>query len=635
MPGTDYVSKQRNLGGALGIGLLLFALAWRFFPGVLHVAPQEQMQTDTATGASAPWLLEPAADAPEPGVPPPLAETTLAEAMAMGPPVPVTKEIAALLKKARAAEEKDRLLDPPEGSAITLFRQVLEKDQNNQAALTGLARMGGAMRDWSIAALERGDEAAAQRYAAAFAELPHADAELVTLRTRLQTLREVMPLLTTAAELLKQGRLLGDGLDSALGVYRKVLSIDPENRIADNGLAQIERGFLDRALSASAQDDFAAADAILVEAAAIRPGSQAQLDTRSQIEGIRRQRAETVLAQARSALDSGNADLAEQLVGKAQGISPDLAGLDEFGQRLRNARLYASFTPGQVIADRFLDTTGTAPAVVVVPTGRFVMGSAADEVGHRDNEEPQRQVTIERGFALGQSEVTIVQFREFVRAIRYRSEAERAGSGSVYEESTGRMIDRRGIDWERDYTGDRAADTQPVLNVSWNDANAYTDWLSQRTGKRYRLPSEAEYEYALRAGTQTPYWWGDGDPKSVLANVTGDGDRSPGKRSWGRAFSAYDDGYWGPAPVKSFPANPFGLFDLDGNVSEWVDDCWHDNYVRAPRDSTAWVNPGCARRVVRGGSWGSAPDQVRSAYRLGVQADSRSARVGFRVARDL
>jgi tetratricopeptide (TPR) repeat protein len=298
--------------------------------------------------------------------------------------------------------------------------------------------MGGAMRDWSIAALERGDEAAAQRYAAAFAELPHADAELVTLRTRLQTLREVMPLLTTAAELLKQGRLLGDGLDSALGVYRKVLSIDPENRIADNGLAQIERGFLDRALSASAQDDFAAADAILVEAAAIRPGSQAQLDTRSQIEGIRRQRAETVLAQARSALDSGNADLAEQLVGKAQGISPDLAGLDEFGQRLRNARLYASFTPGQVIADRFLDTTGTAPAVVVVPTGRFVMGSAADEVGHRDNEEPQRQVTIERGFALGQSEVTIAQFREFVRAIRYRSEAERAGSGSVYEESTGR-----------------------------------------------------------------------------------------------------------------------------------------------------------------------------------------------------
>ncbi|MBN8482376.1 MAG: formylglycine-generating enzyme family protein, partial [Xanthomonadales bacterium] len=561
--------------------------------------------------------------------------TTLAEAIAMGPPVPVTKEVAALLKKARAAEEQDRLLDPPDASAIALFRQVLEKDQNNQAALTGLARMGGAMRDWAIAALERGDEPEAQRYAAAFADLPHSDSELVALRSRLKTLREVMPLLATAAELLKQGRLVGEGTDNALGVYLKVLAIDPGNRIADNGLAQIERGFLDRALAAAAQDDFAAADGTLVEAAAIRPGSQAQLDARSQIEGIRRQRAETVLAQARSALDGGNADLAEQLVANAQKISPDLAGLDEFGQRLRNARLYASFTPGQVITDRFLDTTGSAPAVVVIPTGRFVMGSPADETGHRDNEEPQRTVAIERGFALGRAEVTVAQFREFVRAIRYRSEAERAGTGSVYEESTGRMIDRRGIDWDRDYKGDRAGDALPVLNVSWNDANAYVEWLAQRTGKRYRLPSEAEFEYALRAGAQTAYGWGDGEPKSVLANVTGDGDRSPGKRSWGRAFSGYDDGHWGPAPVRTYPPNPFGLHDLDGNLSEWVDDCWHDNYVRAPRDSTAWVNPGCARRVVRGGSWGSAPEQVRSAYRIGVAADARSARVGFRIARDL
>ncbi len=637
MPGTDHVSKQRNLGGAFGIALLLFALAWRFFPGVLHVAPQEQVQTDTtAPAASAPWQLEP-------GVEPvsmveasaPVVGTTLTEAIAMGPPVPVTKEIAALLKKARAAEEQDRLLDPPDASAIALFRQVLEKDQNNQAALTGLARMGGAMRDWSIAALERGDEIDAQRYAAAFADLPHSDAELASLRMRLKTLREIMPLLATAAELLKQGRLVGEGTDSALGLYRRVLAIEPGNRTADNGLAQIERGFLDRALAAAAQDDFAGADGTLAEAAAIRPGSQAQLDARSQIEGIRRQRAETVLAQARSALDGGNADLAEQLVANAQKISPDLAGLDEFGQRLRNARLYASFTPGQVVTDRFLDTTASAPPVVVIPTGRFVMGSPADEAGHRDNEEPQRTVAIERGFALGQSEVTVAQFREFVRAIRYRSEAERAGTGSIYEESTGRMIDRRGIDWDRDYKGDRATDSLPVLNVSWNDANAYAEWLAQRTGKRYRLPSEAEFEYAVRAGTQTAYWWGDGEPNGILANVTGDGDRSPGKRSWGRAFSGYDDHHWGPAPVRSFPPNPFGLHDLDGNLSEWVDDCWHDNYVRAPRDSTAWVNPGCARRVVRGGSWGSAPDQVRSAYRIGVAADARSARVGFRVARDL
>lgn len=637
MPGSDPVSKQRNLGGALGIAVLLFALVYRFFPDVLHVESQDGIARDAPSPAAAmspPWLVEHAVPEVKPDEAP-VVGTTLAEAITMGPPAPVTKEVAALLRRARTAEEQDKLIDPPDASAITLYREVLAKDANNTQALGGLQRMGGAMRDWAIAALERGDEAAAQRYAAAFAELPHSDRELEQLRARLRTLREVMPLLTTAAELLKQGKLVGEGMDSALGVYRKVLSVDPGNRIADNGLAQIERGFLDRALNAAAQDDFVAADVTLAEAAAIRPGSQAQQDARSRIEGIRRQRAEGVLAQARSALDSGNADLAEQLLANAQKISPDLAGLDEFNQRLRNARLYASFAPGQVIVDPFLDINGSAPAVVVIPTGRFVMGSPADEEAHQDNEEPQRQVEISRGFALGQSEVTVAQFREFVRAVRYRSEAEREGRGSIYEESTGRMIDRRGMDWERDYKGDRAGERLPVLNVSWNDARAYVDWLAQRTGKRYRLPTEAEYEYALRAGTQTAYWWGDGEPTTVLANLTGDRDRSPGKRSWGRAFKSYNDGYWGPAPVRSFPSNPFGLHDIDGNLSEWVEDCWHDNYVRAPRDSTAWVNPGCARRVIRGGSWASAPEQARSAWRLGLPAGERSARVGFRVARDL
>jgi formylglycine-generating enzyme required for sulfatase activity len=386
---------------------------------------------------------------------------------------------------------------------------------------------------------------------------------------------------------------------------------------------------------AAAQDDFSNADAILADASSIRPGSQALLDTRSQIEGLRRQRGETVLSQARSALDAGSADLAEKLAREAQAISADLSGLDEFNERLRNARLYANFSPGQVFSDRFLDTTGSAPAVVVVPAGQFVMGSPASEDGHRDDEEPTRQVRISTGFAMGQSEISVGQFREFVKAVGYRTDAERAGTGSVYDESSGRMSDRRGIDWQRDYEGKRASDKLPVLNISWNDANEYAAWLSQRTGKRYRLPSEAEFEYALRANSQTRFWWGDGDPEKVVANLTGDGDRSPSKRSWGRAFPRYSDGYWGPAPVKSYPANPFGLFDIDGNLSEWVDDCWHDNYIRAPRDSTAWINPGCERRVIRGGSWGSAPPQIRSAYRLGVSAETRSARVGFRIVREL
>lgn len=635
MPGTDNVNKQRNWGGALGIILLLFALGYRFFPEFEHAEPQTQVQTDTiAPRDGKPWVLDHLIT-PDDGEASPIVGTTLAEAIAMGPPAPVTKEVATLIEAARKQEEEGKVFEPPGNNAVGLYRKVLVQDPGNSAAHDSLVRIGGAVRDWSLAALERGDHAEAQRYATQFSELPHSDAELSNLQARLKTLGEVMPMLAAAAELLKQNRLIGEGDNNALAVYRKVLAIDPENRIADEGLGRIERGYLDRALGAAAQDDFINVDAILAEASSIRPGSQALLDTRSQIEGLRRQRGETVLSQARSALDAGNADLAERLGKEAQAISTDLSGLDEFNERLRNARLYASFSPGQIFSDRFLDTSGSAPAVVVMPAGQFLMGSPNDEDGHRDDEEPQREIKISTGYAMGLSEVSVGQFREFVKAIGYRTDAERAGTGSVYDESSGRMIDRRGIDWQRDYKGDRASDKLPVLNVSWNDANEYAEWLSQRTGKTYRLPSEAEFEYALRAGSQTRYWWGDGVPPSVLANVTGDGDRSPSKRSWGRAFKRYSDGYWGPAPIKNYPANPFGIFDIDGNLSEWVDDCWHDNYIRAPRSSSAWINPGCERRVIRGGSWGSAPSQIRSAYRLGVSAETRSARVGFRVMREL
>lgn len=640
MPGTEVVSKQHTWGGIAGIALLAFALTYRFFPDILHVVPQEQQVVETIAPPDqpSPWIAAmPGTTQATANVPaaPAYEGTSEADAIAMGPPTPVTREIATLLKRARSAEEQGNVLEPRDANAIALYRAVLSKDRNNAEARTGLARIGGAMRDWAIAAMERNDEDAAQRYVAAVVNLPHSQGELEMLQKRLKTLGQVQPLLVQAAELLSGGKAMGEGDDNALAVYRKVLAIDPENRLADQGLSQIEREFLDRALAAAAQDDFILADRILNDAGTIRPGSPNLQDTRTRVEGIRSQRADTVLSQARSALDSGNPDLAEQLARQAQEISPDLGGLDDFAQRLRNARLYASFKPGQTITDGFLANAGSAPTVVVVPIGAFVMGSAADEEGHRDNEEPQRRVAVSAGYALGQAEVTVGEFREFVRLSGYVTDAERLGTGSTYDEASSRMTDKRGISWKNDYRGKRANDAQPVINVSWNDAQAYTAWLSQQTGKRYRLPSEAEFEYALRAGTQSRYPWGDGNPDRVVGNLTGEGDRSPSKRSWARAFPNYSDGHWGPAPVRSYGANAYGFFDLIGNVAEWVQDCWHENYVRAPRDSGAWDNPGCQRRLLRGGSWGSSPDQSRSAYRLPAANDLRSAQVGFRIARDL
>lgn len=635
MPGSEIVSKQNALGGIAGIALLAFALIYRFYPGVSapQVAPEPspQAQATPATPLK-PIVRESGKTSVATNAPP----KTVAATEPAKPLAPPTKEISALLKKAAKAVTAGQLTTPPDTSALDLYQKVLLADKENSAALAGIERIHKSILQQAEDALDRGDERDATRALDELVKLPHAEDDVASLRTRLKTLKEVLPLLTQAADLLTQGHTTEPAGSSALTVYRRVLKLDPANKLADQGLAQIQQGFLDRALAAAAQDDFDGADKILADASPIRPGSQELLDTRSRIEGIRRERAANTFAQANSALDAGNADLAELLEKKALGLSPDLAGIDEFNRRLRNARLYASYSPGQVIVDKFLDRHGNAPAVVVIPTGSFTMGSPPHEDGHRPSEEPQRIVQIATGFALARDDTSVGDFRIFVEDSGYVSDAEKEGSSNIYDETSGRIIERRGITWRDDYLGAPAADDLPVIYVSWNDAKAYAQWLATRTGKAYRLPSEAEFEYALRAGSSSRYPWGDGNPTSVFGNVTGAEDRSPKlKRSWAKSFRRYGDGYWGPAPQGKFPANAFGLLDMNGNVSEWVADCWHDNYRRAPADARAWVNPGCAEHVIRGGSWGSAPEQVRSAFRLSAPSDTRSARVGFRVARDL
>jgi formylglycine-generating enzyme required for sulfatase activity len=160
---------------------------------------------------------------------------------------------------------------------------------------------------------------------------------------------------------------------------------------------------------------------------------------------------------------------------------------------------------------------------------------------------------------------------------------------------------------------------RPVSNVSWKDAVAYAEWLSKQTGKRYRLPTEAEWEYAARAGTETAYWWGNEVGKN-RANCDGCGSSWDGKQT---------------APVASFESNPWGLHDMAGNVWEWAQDCYHDSYEGVPADGSAWEKGGCARRVIRGGSWDNDPRGVRSADRYRLVPDDRNSLLGFRLAQDL
>jgi formylglycine-generating enzyme required for sulfatase activity len=260
---------------------------------------------------------------------------------------------------------------------------------------------------------------------------------------------------------------------------------------------------------------------------------------------------------------------------------------------------YGWFKPGAGKTEWFKDHEH-GPEMVVVPAGEFIMGSK--DYG---NEKPPHRVTIRQPFAVGRFAVT---FDEWDAAVA-------DGGCSRY-----RPTDKG---WGR---GKR-----PVINVSWHDAQAYVAWLSQRTARFYRLLSEAEWEYCARAGTITAFWWDD-RISTKLANYKGD-----------LAFGGGPTGEYPERtlPVDSFEPNPWGLYQVHGNVYEWCEDIWNNTYEGAPADGApwvqrrAWLRLGRSRRVIRGGGWFSNPRNLRSAYRFRYVADLRLDDLGFRVAATL
>jgi formylglycine-generating enzyme required for sulfatase activity len=645
MPRNVILRRQRFFGGALGMIVLGVALTYHFFPQWFHVAPGQTPQRAMNLGGTLPTGNLPpqrVAAINELNAGPPLTLAPTAVIVARNrnnANLPEQKsaespQVRELLARADKAFRAGQLAGDPE-SAAAVFMQALKEQPDNRRAVQGLfdvrARLVAEI-DQDIAV---GDVDAAEDLLDTLRTLPNAEQEVAQLEENLKTLATVRPMLAAAATLLQQGKADQPKGDNALELYRQVQQLDPQNAVAEQGIFQVQRAVLDRALAAVAQNDFAGAERELARAQAVRPGSQQMHDVQQRIDDMRRQRASGVLAQARLALDGGNLELATKLVAQARATDADLPELAQVDEQLTNARLYANYKPGQVFTDRYVDLAGKSPAMVVIPTGSFLMGAAAENEDRTDAQLPQHRVNLAKGFAIGRTEINVGEFREFVRASGYVPDSSRLGGASVYDERSGAMRDDSNAGWQDDYAGRKAEDNLPVVNVSWNDAVAYAKWLSERTGKHYRLPSEAEFEYALRGDTTSRYWWGDVAPDRKVENLTGSGDRSHSGRRWSNAFRGYRDGYWGPAPVMSFAANPFGLYDMDGNVSEWVADCWHDNYIRAPDDGSAWINPGCRAHVLRGGSWGSSPAQVISAYRQGAENEVRSGRVGFRVVREL
>jgi formylglycine-generating enzyme required for sulfatase activity len=427
-----------------------------------------------------------------------------------------------------------------------------------------------------------------------------------------------------------------DGRGGALAWFRRALALRGTDARALQGLAAAESALIRRAEEAASRDDYAAATRWLDHAQEVRPHVGTVAAARARIAFQRAARVGRLRDEGIAMLgDRDGIDRARAVLADLLAIAPpgDPAAT-ELRQRIDLAVHYGAFRPGQRFTDPMAGG-GRGPQMVVVPHGAFRMGATPRERGSTDAERPVRAIRFARGFAMSRTEVTVAEFRRFVEATGYRARSVRRGYSMVYDERSGGFVRRGRVDWTRDYRGLPAADDLPVVHVSAKDASAYAEWLAERTGERYRLPSEAEFEYAVRGGADGPYPWRGGTPPPGSGNLTGQGDRSPSGRTWQNAFAGYIDGAWGPAPVARYSPGRFGLHDLAGNVSEWVADCWHASYRRAPRDQRAWVNPGCRQRSVRGGSWASSPDQTRSAWRAGMDADTTNARIGFRVVRDL
>jgi formylglycine-generating enzyme required for sulfatase activity len=295
--------------------------------------------------------------------------------------------------------------------------------------------------------------------------------------------------------------------------------------------------------------------------------------------------------------------------------------------------------------------------MVAVPAGSFLIGSTDAET-RRENmlavgetaagpaeggqglvtvtraevaarEKPQTRITIPRPFAIGRYEVTVGQYAAFVAASGHRS----IDACRVYDASGTLFETKNGLTWRN--PGFDQGDESPVVCISWRDATAYAAWLSARTGAVYRLPSEAEWEYAARAGTTTARYWGDGAGDACRYANVGDRDMADALGWQNREFTCRD-GYVFTAPVGRFRPNAWGLYDVLGNAWEWIDDCWHETHAGRPTDASAWRGKTCDRlRMNKGASWSHYPWGMRSAVRNRAGIDTSYNTTGLRLVREI
>ena len=427
----------------------------------------------------------------------------------------------------------------------------------------------------------------------------------------------VSKLLSGAAEDLASDRLTSPAGANAWEKYQSVLELEPGHEAATAGLDSIISRYVVMFEGALGRKEFDTADeyvsrirGVWVDAPVLssldghlsaargaeqrrqREEQRARL-AEEEAERLRQSKLAEYKGRFEESLGRKEFDKAGRYVDSIKAVDADAPVLSGLEGRLSAAREAERLRQEQQRVGRTFRDCAQCPQMVVVPSGSFTMGSPNSEKGRYHDEGPRHRVSIDYRFAVGVYEVTFAEWDACVSA---------GGCGGYRPDDAG---------WDR---GNR-----PVINVSWEDAQSYVRWLSQRTGESYRLLSESEWEYVARAGSVTAYSWGN-DIGHNRANCAGCGSRWDNQKT---------------APVGAFGANAWGLYDVHGNVWEWVENCWHYSYTGAPADGSAWESGDCSVRVLRGGSWNNKPSFLRSAIRGRDPTGKRYIFNGFRVARTL
>ncbi|WP_154223559.1 formylglycine-generating enzyme family protein [Marinicella rhabdoformis] len=442
----------------------------------------------------------------------------------------------------------------------------------------------------------------------------------------------------TLEKLSKQAaQQLSEGLFSAQNQQDLVHTLIAAEQI-DNNHPEIKRiknlaimDLTEQAFRSADENDYEIAESQLAIAQTIDSAHPETLATVDAIYQQKQDRFTYLDNQFYLAIDQLNLARAKNLLAELSALNIQSDQINGYQALYNKTQTYGRLNPLDPTQD-YLANGQLGPELVVIPVGSFTMG---DRQGP-SHQKPAHQVTITKAFAIGKTEISVAQFAQFINSTQYITTAEEKNISQIYDPRSGRFKAKHGINWRHDYQGKNADQDLPVIHVSVNDALAYAAWLAKQTGAAYRLPSENEFEYVLGMGHDYRYPWGNSDPVQVMGNFSGAKDKLNKSRiRWREGFTEYQDGFWGPAPTAHFLPNLYGLNDLSGNVMEWVADCWHDSYVRAPSDNTAWINAGCEERVIRGGHWASSKSDYRIQHRIKAKQDFTDPRLGFRIAKDI